>query len=87
MKLKYPVEVDGQTVTEINLRRAKAKDLRALEAAKDGEGIEETFLMLSILSGQPVAVIEDLDLEDFTPLAEKIADFFPKAEAPANGDP
>lgn len=85
MQLKYPVEVDGKTISEINLRRAKAKDLRALEAAKDGAGIEETFLMLSVLSDQPVAVIEELDVEDFTPLAEALADFFPKAAPPANG--
>lgn len=86
MQLKYPVEVDGETISEINLRRAKAKDLRSLEAAKNGEGIEETFLMLSILSDQPVSVIEEIDVEDFTSLAEALADFFPKVAPPTNGE-
>ena len=74
--LKYPLEVKDKdktvvlTVDKIVLRagRIKAKDLRAT----DGQGgeVAKTLALIGVLSGQPPAVLDELDAEDFAALGE-----------------
>lgn len=90
--LKYPVEIEGHdTVTSVGLRRLLAKDLRAVEGlkAEDDDTMNATFKMLSVISGLPVAVFEEMDADDFMDLMEIATDFLPgkasKPDTPASG--
>ena len=69
--LKHPVTVDGTKYETLGLRRMKARD------ALVGEGeTNETmagFKMFAALADVPVEVILDLDMEDLTELAAKVA--------------
>jgi hypothetical protein len=80
--LAYPVEHDGAPLTEVVLRRAKARDMAAIEkiAGEDKTGqMDQTIGIIAVLSGLPADVVGDLDAEDFTALSEALADFFPRA--------
>ncbi|MBY0401804.1 phage tail assembly protein [Myxococcota bacterium] len=80
--LDFPVEREGGEITELVIRRPKAKDLALVEEVRaKGEGVEEAIALLAILSGQPVEVIEEIDFEDFTRASEALADFFPQGKA------
>lgn len=73
-KLKYPIQIGDETTTEIVFkRRLIAKDLKGIPA--DGMTLDCTTLMLSRVVGKPVAVMEQLDAEDLTDLAEVIGSF------------
>ncbi len=84
-KLQSPVTVADVMYTELPLRRAKAKDLAASDLVK-GEA-RKGFAVLASLTGVPLAVIEELDIDDFTALSEAAAPFLgshvsSKEEAP-----
>lgn len=61
--LLIPLTVKGQTYTEISLRRAKIKDLRAISKKK---GIKQTIEMISCLSEWSYDMINKLDKRDFS---------------------
>lgn len=86
IKLEYPVDLDGgATLSEITIRRPKAGDMAAIEAAGDDGKMAQGMAMLSVLTGLTVEVLNELDLDDFTAASEKIADFFPQAKEWATG--
>ncbi|WP_375624249.1 MULTISPECIES: phage tail assembly protein [unclassified Bartonella] len=61
--LLIPLTVEGKTYTEISLRRAKVKDLRAISKK---EGIKQTIEMIACLSGWSYDMINKLDKHDFS---------------------
>lgn len=72
--LAYPIEVDGQTLTTITLRRPKTRDIRAMDARK-GTPMDKTLWMLASLTGLTPEQIDEIDTADLNTLAEKIAGF------------
>ncbi len=72
--LQYPLEVEGQTVSHITLRRPKARDLKHMETAKGGE-IAKSIGLIANLAELPPAAIDDLDASDFQALSELVASF------------
>lgn len=81
-KLNTPIKFGENTITELQLRRPKGKDLRRL-----GQDIRIGDLLdiASKLAGQAPAVIDELDGEDTMRLAEVIGDFL--GRSPATGNP
>ena len=79
--LKHPVTVTlkssagerEETISFLTLRRMKAKDMRL--ADKIGGDVSTSIEMIAKLSGQPVAVIDELDAEDFTAIGAIIEGF------------
>lgn len=78
--LKHPVELknkEGQvveTITELNLRRLKGRDMRqAIDGAK-GQGAM-TLALLARSAGLPPSTIDELDGEDITAAGAIVADF------------
>lgn len=65
--LEMPVELKAgnttRTIEEINLRRSKGKDWAATDRA-DGQ-IGKTLLLAASVSGEPRAVFEEMDGDDF----------------------
>ncbi|SFD68527.1 Phage tail assembly chaperone protein, E, or 41 or 14 [Thiohalospira halophila DSM 15071] len=73
--LNDPITVDGQQVTEIELRRPKVRDQLLAEKSGGGPGEQEVSIF-SNLSGLPQEAIQDLDLADYLQLQEVYRGFF-----------
>lgn len=67
--LKHPVTVDGIDVTTLSMRRPRVRDLLAADKGAKGDA-EREIRMFSNLCEVPPAVIEELDLADYTTLQE-----------------
>lgn len=72
--LKHPVEVQGQTVASVTMRRPKVRDLLAAEKATQGESEREVWLIACLCEVAP-AVIEELFVADFIQLKNQCHDF------------
>ncbi len=85
--LTEPVTFEGHTITELQIRRPKVRDLRAMEQATADKPtqLDQGAAMVALLSGIPEAAIEELDAGDFTRASEVIAGFFAKAAPPETG--
>ncbi|AQX19642.1 MULTISPECIES: phage tail assembly protein [unclassified Bartonella] len=71
-KLLFPINVEGKERTEITLRRPKVKDA---EATDKTEGVEQTIIMISRLSGWPEEAVGELDVDDMENIGKKLAAF------------
>ena len=77
--LKHPIELksaDGsvqETISELGLRRLKARDMRALDNAKGGASM--SLALLGASAGLPPSTIDQLDAEDFTSALSVVTDF------------
>jgi hypothetical protein len=73
-RLKHPIKfTHGDVVEEVELRRPKVSDLRAI-----GEkGISGPDLVQK-LTGLQGAVLDEMDSEDYFALSEMASGFFPK---------
>ena len=76
LKLKHPIEFGSETISELVVRRPKARDFRGLPAKPTFGDILD---MAGKLVGQPKAVIDDLDTEDLMPLMDMVGDFLPSS--------
>ncbi len=91
-RLKFPVTQKLRTnggplreevIEEVTLRRAKAKDLRLLDAHEGNFG--RSLTLLGALSGLSRTAIDELDAEDVKALGDIASDFFP--DLLATGEP
>lgn len=76
IKLDYPIEWGSDIRTEIQInRRLKLKDLKGLsmETLQSIDGILE---VCSKLTGEPTALLEELDPDDFGKIGGHLGDFF-----------
>ena len=73
--LKYPVDFGSQRITALEFRRGRAGDLKGL---KLGETIptDQVLLVASRLCGQPLKVIESLDVDDSAEVMALALDFY-----------
>ncbi|QIM66332.1 phage tail protein [Mannheimia granulomatis] len=65
--LDFPIK-DGHSndVTELKIRRAKAKDLRTAQSQKNEA--DQEFYLLAILTGLTIEDIAELDIADYSKL-------------------
>ena len=64
---------EEKIINTLIFRKPKAKDLRARDTAKGD--VDATIRLIAALSGQPVAVIDELASDDFKKAGEIVADF------------
>ena len=70
--LKYPIDWDGKTITELSFSRLKAKDIRGMSA---NPKMSDLLDLTIISTGMPKNFIDRLDASDANKCAEVIADF------------
>ena len=87
VRLTQPIVCDGKTVTDVQVRRPKVKDLRAMERDNTAAStqIDQGVAMAALLTELPVEIIDEMDAVDFAALSEVIAGFLPQGPAPATG--
>lgn len=79
INLAYPIQrANGETVTELTLRRPRVGDLRELDKASGN--VSQTALLIGRLGALTPKEVDQLDAEDFTALGQAIADFLPSAQ-------
>lgn len=72
VKLRYPFEVDGRIVSELNMRRPTLEDARA--AAWVPGGVAKVVALVSVLAALPLSVIDEIDGGDFDRIAGVVGD-------------
>ena len=87
IQLSTPVTFEGYTITELQIRRPKVRDLRTMERETEDKStqLDQGAAMVALLTGIPEAAVEELDAADFTRASEVIAGFFEKAAPPETG--
>jgi len=82
VKLGQPILVGDQKITEVNLRRPKVKDLRALDHLDvNANDLTRGIEMAAILTSLTPEAIDELDAADFAAISDVIAGFLPKPSA------
>ena len=72
--LSYPIEFAGRKITEVNLRRAKTKDvLNAKKMHKDDEDIQ--LAIIANLGEIEPDALKELDMADYKKISETIEGF------------
>lgn len=81
--LKHPIQdARGGDVTEITLRRPKARDLLAMTKAQAADGdIGAMIAFIASVAGVPASVVDDMDAEDFMMVSGAAQSFLPAAAA------
>lgn len=74
VKLKEPIQHGSDTITELTLRKPKAKDFRKLPLEPNFGDILD---LIARLAGQPPSVIDEMAAEDLTEVADHVAGFMP----------
>lgn len=72
IKLKNPVQHGSETITELELREPKAKDMRGMPLQLDWDAM---LTLASRCAAQPPSVIGELSFVDLTAVAEALGDF------------
>ena len=78
--LKVPLTTKaGDTISSVTLRRMRVKDIKAVERARiDGGDVDAGAMALAAVCDLPIEVVDEMDVEDFTMLSEKLEGFLPK---------
>lgn len=70
VRLSVPVEYQGKTYADLTFRKLKVKDLVAADLV-DGD-IRKSLALFASSAGVPIGVFEELDVEDFADVSERI---------------
>ncbi len=73
IKLKYPIEVAGEKITNLNLRRVTVGDLELMNREKDELG--KSICLLSLIGEVTPDDVRRLDAHDFNQASEVVAGF------------
>jgi hypothetical protein len=74
IKLKYPIDVAGEKITSLNLRRPKVRDMLAADKATGSDAEKEVHLFANLCEVSPDAIME-LDGADYRQLQDTYSDF------------
>ncbi|MCB1498582.1 MAG: phage tail assembly protein [Bauldia sp.] len=87
VRLSQPIAWDGKSVTDVQVRRPKVKDLRAMErdTTNAASQIDQGVAMAALLTELPIEVINEMDAVDFATVSEVIAGFLPVGPVPETG--
>ena len=77
LSLVKPLPVGTRTVTELNFRVPKAKDLRVLRGKNK---VDESIRLAANLCGEAMSIIEELEPTDFIAVQEVVDSFFPDGQ-------
>ena len=76
IELKYPVEVTGETFTNLTMRRSKIKDRLLVAKMKTASDEEKEIRLFANLYEVEPKVIEELDEADYSNLQKVYLGFF-----------
>ncbi len=79
-KLEYPITIEDQLVEEVTLRRAKGRDLRAMDKAQ-GDTAKALVLICKLASLSETAA-DELDAVDVTGLSALVGDLIAPGKKP-----
>lgn len=72
IKLKEPIQYGSETISELELRAPKAKDMRGMPLQMD---MDAMLTLASRCTAQPPSVIDELSFDDLTAVMGAIGDF------------
>lgn len=79
--LKYPITLgSGDTLSEITLRRPKAKDIRQVQRDCPNNQEEQGFTLAQLVSGLIPEDFDEIDIEDFQTIGEKVTAMVGKSQ-------
>lgn len=76
IKLNYPIESSGSTITDLNMRRSKVKDRLIVAKMKNSSDEEKEIRLFANLCEVAPNIIEELDESDYANLQKAYMDFF-----------
>lgn len=76
VELKYPVEVTGETFTNLTMRRSKIKDRLVVAKMKTASDEEKEIRLFANLCEVEPKIIEELDEADYSNLQKVYLGFF-----------
>lgn len=90
VKLKKPIEMGSETITELAYRRGKFGDLRGVSVNFGINGraemkFEEIQLVASRMCGQPMEVLAKVDEDDMGEVMAPALNFYMKSLAAGSG--
>jgi len=74
IKLKYPIDVAGEQITSLNLRRPKVRDMLAADKTGGSEGEKEVAMFANLCEVSRDAIL-DLDGADYGQLQKAYSGF------------
>ena len=80
IKLKYPVEATGETLTSLTMRRSKIKDRLLVAKMKNVSDEEKEIRLFANLCEVEPKLIEELDEADYSNLQKVYLGFFNSEE-------
>lgn len=66
-----------ETIRTLDIHEFKAKDLRAMDGLKDTDKASILLALVARITRQPVRVIDELGIEDFQLVGDKVSGFLP----------
>ncbi len=75
IELDFPVEIDGNLITTLTMRRAKLRDQFKMARAKGSTEFEKGSLMMCDLTSQPQEVLLELDEYDAAKIQAQLEAF------------
>jgi Phage tail assembly chaperone proteins, E, or 41 or 14 len=75
VKLRHPIDFGDQRILQLEMRRGRAGDIKGLKIGGEMP-TEHLFAIASRMSGQPIRVIEMLDVEDAGEVMALAIDFY-----------
>ena len=69
IKLAYPIENDGETTTELTMRRPKLKDQLRVLSSKKSDAEKEMAMFCNLMEVSP-ELLKELDLADYGKIQE-----------------
>lgn len=82
LTLVTPVKFGSETITELTIKKPRAKEMRVMPAGKPT--MDDMLNLLGKCAAQPTPVIDALEIEDMTAAIEVIGGFLPSS--PQTGD-
>lgn len=76
IKLKFPIETDGENCTNLTMRRSKVKDRLVIAKMKTASDEEKEIRLFANLCEVSPNIIEELDEADYANLQKTYMGFF-----------
>lgn len=78
IKLDDPISYGSETISSLELRKPKAKDMRGLPLQM---GMDDMLKLAGRVSGQPDSVIDELSINDLGRVMEVVGNFMQAGRA------
>lgn len=74
VKLAFPIEHGGRTISEVSLRRPRVADMLEMQR-KGGDAATMELTMVAMLTGLPVEAVTELDMQDYNTILAALRGF------------